>query len=171
MQNNFSPRPRLRPARRAALGASLLAIALATTSCVELPPTPKPDYKIHVKTEGNKTTAVPPTCASWNSDMTDPYDNQPLPQFGCANARNLAMMVERPEDLVEGRPMGAASAVTSLGAVIRYDNNQTRGLLWTGSDPNTVATTTSSTPASSLTGESAKSSGSSGSSSSAKSGP
>lgn len=157
------------PSRCAALCASLLLAMIATTSCVELPPTPKPDYKIHVKAEDGKTTAIPPACASWNTDITDPFDNQPLPQFGCATARNLAMMVERPDDLVNGRPAGAPDAVTSLGAVIRYHNNQTRGLLWTGSDPNTIATTTSSTPASSMTGETAASSGSSGSSS--KSGP
>ncbi|MER2519828.1 MAG: CpaD family pilus assembly lipoprotein [Bdellovibrionales bacterium] len=151
------------PSRSALFQASALLAALMATACVELPPTPKPDYAIHVKTQNGKTAAIPPQCASWNADITDPFDNQPLPQFGCANARNLALMIDRPEDLLEGRPVGAPDSVTSLGAVVRYRNNQTRGLIWTGSDANSVATTTASTPASSMTGEVAASSGSSSS--------
>lgn len=155
-------------AQRATCAAVLLA-ALSAAACVELPPTPKPDYAIHVKTRNGKATAVPPTCASWNTDVTDPFDNQPLPQFGCANARNLAYMIDRPEDLVDAREIGSPDAVTTLGSVIRYKNNQTRGLIWTGTDASTVATTSASTPSSSLTGEAAGSG--SGGTSSSKSGP
>ncbi len=142
-----------RQSRRALVQSAALLAALVTTACVELPPTPKPDYAVRVRTQNGKSTAIPPQCASWNTDITDPFDNQPLPQFGCATARNLALMIERPEDLVEGRPLGTPDSVTSLGAILRYRNNQSRGLIWTGTDPNSVATTTASTPASSLTGE------------------
>lgn len=31
----------------------------------------------------------------------------PQPQIGCANQRNLALMIDAPEDLVVGRPLGA----------------------------------------------------------------
>lgn len=160
-----------RPPQRQALRASIFLAALTMSACVELPPTPRPDYAIRVKTENGKTVAVPPPCPSWNTEVTNPFDNQPLPQLGCANARNLASMIERPEDLLEGRDIGSPDAVTSLGAVIRYKNNQTRGLIWTGSDPSTTATTTASTPSSSMTGEAAGSGSGGGASSSSKSGP
>jgi hypothetical protein len=54
----------------------------------------------------------------------------------------------------------------------RYDNNQPRGLIWTGNEDNSVAVTTSSAPSSSLTGDitggaGASSSGSAGASAAA----
>jgi len=100
--------------------------------------------------------AIPPGCPNWTTATTDPYDNQPLPQFGCANARNLAIMVDRPEDLVRGRDMGDSSGVLTVGAMRRYYNNQTRGLLDLDTSPDmSSAITTSPTPTSSMTGEAA----------------
>ena len=98
--------------------------------------------------------------------MTDPYDNQLTPQFGCSNARNLALSVERPDDLVHGRELGPQRAATAVGSIRRYDNDQTRGLI----DPNTnadssLAATTSSAPASAMSGDVTASSAASGSSS------
>ena len=136
-----------------------LTLALLTlttlTACESLyPPTPKPDHTIRVMPTENGLVAVPPDCLNWSKDTMNPYDNQVLPQFGCANARNLAMMVEKPEDLLKGRDGGKAIGVTTVGAMHRYYNNQTRGLIWTSeTDPNSVATTTAPSAASPLTGE------------------
>jgi hypothetical protein len=115
-------------------------------------PTARPDYSIRVVPSNHGSVAVPPACENWTTSVTDPYDNQPLPQFGCANARNLALMVERPDDLVKGRDLGPANGVTAAGAVYRYDANEPRGLMWTGQDPNQVGNTTAPTPASKITG-------------------
>jgi len=140
-----------------------LAVLLLAACSSPYPPTPKPDYTIRVIQTPNGMVAVPPPCPSWVNDTSNPYDNQPLPQFGCANARNLAMMVERPEDLTQGRPLGPTSGVTSVGSMVRYNNNQTRGLIWTGQEPNQMSATTASTATSAMTGE--MTSGSSGGSS------
>lgn len=139
-------------------------------------PTMRPDYTIHVVSTPNGDKAIPPACPSYATQISDPYDNQPMPQFGCAYMRNLAMSVEQPSDLVHGRDLGPARGVAAVGAVRRYDNNQTRGLI----DPNTnadsaVAATTSSAPASALSGDitggASATSSSSSSSSPAASGP
>jgi hypothetical protein len=133
----------------------LSASVLALSACDTLyPPTPKPDNTIKVVQTSKGPVAIPPTCLDWASATTNPYDNQPLPQFGCATARNLAMMVDQPNDLIHGREMSAGRAVTTVGAIRRYDNNQTRGLIDPDSAPDTsVAATTSSTAASPLTGD------------------
>ena len=151
---------------------ALLAFSvLALSACGDLyDPTMRPDYVIKVTPTAQGSVATLPTCPKWTTDNADPYDNQPLPQFGCANARNLAAMVENPKDLVQGRALDNARGVTSVGAVRRYDNNQARGLVWTGTENNQAAATTSSTASSGMTGDvtgaaSASSSSSSSSSS------
>ena len=140
---------------------------LALAACEDpYAPTLRPDYTIRVMPTAQGMVAAPPPCPSWATETTDPFDNQPMPQFGCANARNLADMVENPNDLVTGRPMGDARGVTAVGSIRRYDNDQTRGLIWTGTESNQTATTTASTSSSSLTGDVTGGAGASSSSSS-----
>jgi hypothetical protein len=151
----------------------LLATVPLLAACEGLyPPTPHPDYTIHVVSTPQGDKAIPPECPSWAAATTNPYDNQMIPQLGCATARNLAQMVERPDDLVDARPLGPERGVTAVGAVRRYDNNQTRGLI----DPNTnadsaVAATTSTAPASSMSGDITGNSSAAASPSSAASSP
>lgn len=154
-----------------------LLSVLSLTACQVYQPTPKPDYTIQVIPTAKGMTAIPPTCPNWATDITDPYDNQPVPQFGCATARNLAMMTENPEDLVKGRDLGETRGVLMVGAIRRYDNNQTRGLLSTSSSlDNAADVTTSPASSSTMTGDvtgstSGGSSSSSSSSSSTSTGP
>lgn len=123
------------------------------TACDSLRnPTPQMDNRIRVVQQGGQSVAVAPTCASWTGDEANPFDNQPFPQYGCATARNLAMMVENPNDLIQGRNMGSARGVLAVGGIRRYDDNVTRGLIWTGTETNVVAVTTSSAPASNVKG-------------------
>ena len=77
------------------------------------PITPAPDYAIKVAPGGGWPgyTAIPPNCPRWTDNDLNFFDNQPLPQFGCANARNFALMVDRPQDLLQGRDSGPASGV------------------------------------------------------------
>ena len=133
------------------LSCSLLAL----TACADpYPPTPRPDYTIHVVSTPKGDVAVPPACPSWSTATTDPYDNQPNPQFGCSQARNLALSVEQPEDLVQGRELGPERGVIAVGAIRRYDNNQTRGLLYLSTSLDTAAdATTASSASSALTGD------------------
>jgi hypothetical protein len=137
---------------------SLISLSLgllALGACADpYAPTPRPDYTIRVISTPKGDAALPPACPSWSTATTDPYDNQLLPQFGCANARNLALAVDRPSDLVRGRDLGPQRGVTAVGSIRRYDNDQARGLI----DPNTsadssVAATTSSAPASAMSGD------------------
>ncbi|MGE3622714.1 MAG: CpaD family pilus assembly lipoprotein [Bdellovibrionales bacterium] len=108
--------------------------------------------------------ALPPACPRWSDNNVHFFDNQPLPQFGCADARNLAMMVEKPEDLLRGRDMGPASGVLTSGSIMRYNNNQTRGLIWfTPTPQNSVDATSAPTATSAMTGETPLNSGGSSS--------
>ena len=162
----------------------LMLSLIPLAGCADLyPPTPTPDYSIRVMKTSQGAVALPPNCPSWVSDVRDPYDNQPDPQFGCASARNLALMAERPTDIVEGRDLGDTRGVKLVGAIHRYDNDQTRGLIYISPSPdNSVDITTSSTAASPITGDvtgnntpsssgSASSSSPSSSTSSSSSGP
>jgi len=135
----------------AVLLLGLSSVLAACTSPYE--PTLRPDYSIRVIPTKQGGLAIPPECPSWAEETADPFDNQPLPQFGCASARNLAAMVEKPEDLVIGRKLDNARGVLAVGAVRRYDNNQTRGLVMPGPDNSQVAITTAPTAASEMTGD------------------
>ena len=130
------------------------ACLIGLTACeTGLAPTPVPDYTIRVMSSSNGVVAIPPNCANWTTDTINPFDTEMLPQLGCATARNLAMMVENPNDLVHGRDMSASRSVSDVGSVRRYDNNQTRGLIWLSTDPNQVAATSAPTATSGITGD------------------
>ncbi|MDD3371269.1 MAG: CpaD family pilus assembly lipoprotein [Alphaproteobacteria bacterium] len=127
---------------------------LALASCDSLyPPAYQPDLTIHVVPSEKGNVAVAPKCANWKDNLDVYPDNVPYPQFGCSNAQNLAALVDEPKDLVEGRPLDASRSVLAVGAVRRYDNNQTRGLIMPVSDTSQPAATTSATGASTMTGD------------------
>jgi hypothetical protein len=152
-----------------AISKFLVLALLPLAACQVYEPTPKPDYTIGVMPTASGMVAIPPTCPSWSGNVTDPYDNQPVPQFGCATARNLALMADNPQDVATGRSLDDTRGVAMVGAIRRYDNNQTRGLIYTSSSVDsavdiTTAPVTSSTMTGDVTG-SANSSGASSSSS------
>lgn len=122
---------------------------LAFSACSMAAPTIKPDYTIRVQKGEKGATALPPECVAWTAAMPDPFDNQPMPQFGCATARNIAMMSDEPGDLVEGRTLGAERASQSIGAIRRYDDDKTLGLVWPSADSNALAVA----PKADLTGD------------------
>src|ERR1700689_3348682 len=96
------------------LNLLLMAGLLGISACAV---SPTPDYTIRVvpASNGQAAQAIPPTCPHWSDNDLNFFDNQPLPQFGCADARNLAMMVDNPEDLLQGRNPGPANGVTTAG--------------------------------------------------------
>lgn len=113
---------------------SLLTLSLLLTSglsaCVEMHSTPVPDYRVKVMVSPDgQATAVAPECPSWADTNMSPLDNQHWQQFGCANARNLANMVDNPKDLVEPREAGAADGTYGASAVDLYRTGKTKALL------------------------------------------
>jgi len=118
--------------------ASVLTLALLLTGCITTDSDPvlkHPDHRIVVApaAPGSKTLkAYAPECPVWTDHRPDPYDNMPQPQIGCANQRNLALMIDQPADLVAGRKLGPADAARSSSATQRYRDNKVTGLY----DPN-----------------------------------
>ncbi|MDD3030225.1 MAG: CpaD family pilus assembly lipoprotein [Alphaproteobacteria bacterium] len=138
------------PSRTLLLSLGLLMLA----GCDSIrAPTPRADYTIAVTESSGGPEALRPECAPWSGDEASPLDGQALPQFGCATARNLASIVEAPNDLVEGRPLDKERGVMAVGTIRRYDNNQTRGLIVPTADSSQPAATTAATGASGLTGD------------------
>lgn len=111
------------------------SVALMVSGCESLNDAPRaPDYRIQVvpSPDGNGYIAIPPTCPDWRTETTDPWDNNPWPQYGCATQRNLAMMIDRPEDLVRGRDLSAANGTVVAAGMARYQKGKTTALV----DPN-----------------------------------
>ncbi len=135
--------------------SNILLLGLtALSSCSVYDPTPTPDYRIKVMQTPEGMVAIPPTCPGYAEAVKDPYDNQPMPQFGCASARNLALMADRPSDIVKPRDLGPTSGYPMVGSVMRYNNGQTRGLIYPSASTDTaVDVTTSSSATSSISGD------------------
>lgn len=110
----------------------LLVSALAFTTLLGgCEAAPKPDYRIKLMSapNGKGVVAVPPECPSWTDVASGPLENQPWPQYGCAQARNLAAQIERPEDLIQGRPSDRIDAEVNAAAVDRYRLGRTKQLI------------------------------------------
>jgi hypothetical protein len=98
-------------------------VLLALPACA-MPPDYSPHYvQVPVVTTDkhhNKVVRyepVPEACLT-----PDPTDDQLGPRLppGCANNANLQMMVERKEDVIHGRKLGAAPASPSARAAAKY---------------------------------------------------
>jgi hypothetical protein len=97
---------------------------------------PAPDYRIRIMTGADgQLVAVPPKCPDWRTSNTGPLQNEPWPQYGCASTRNLAAMVEKPEDLQQGRDMSPALGSKAALSMRHYNMEKTTPLI----DPNAKA--------------------------------
>ena len=67
--------------------------------------------------------ATPPNCPDWRKPANQNFQNSPSSNFGCANAVNLALMVEDPADLLRGRPLGPGDAAGLVHGMQRYRSN------------------------------------------------
>jgi Pilus biogenesis CpaD protein (pilus_cpaD) len=74
----------------------------------------------------------PPTatrpCSLWFNYPADRHSNRDSPYLGCANDANLRVMIDRPEDLAQGRPLGPASGEREARAVEAYRQGKVRPL-------------------------------------------
>jgi hypothetical protein len=110
----------------------VLAVALlALTACTEGADGSRPDYRIGVMKdpETGKTIAVSKPCPEWNHYIGDGFNNQFNPQFGCAQSQNLAKMIDRPNDLVYGRPATEGDAGPAVLGIERYRTGKTKELM------------------------------------------
>lgn len=131
---------------------SVFALLLAIGGCASWERTPTPDYRISlVPAADGKMMAVSAPCPDWRTHNLGAFQNDPWPQYGCASARNLAVMLDQPADLVAGRPMEHANAETTSAAMERYITGKTMPLM----DPSAAAPQNASSGGSGATGGSA----------------
>lgn len=69
----------------------------------------------------SRTRAQVAGCPNWDRPAAPDYDNQQMPNFGCAVNGNLTAMVADPQDLIYGREGGSVvDAATASKAVNAY---------------------------------------------------
>lgn len=116
---------RIHPARNWGwlIAAGVLVTALA--GCVNEPP----------------VSAAPRPCAPWVDYPVDNHSNRDSPYLGCSNDVNLLRMVERPQDLDQGRPLGPANGGRQADAVKAYDKDQVRPFADSSARPSQTGST------------------------------
>jgi pilus assembly protein CpaD len=68
-----------------------------------------------------RNVAVPPACPDWRkADNDGDPSNTPMSNLGCANMRNLGLMIADPGELIAGRSAGAGSGEPLAAGVERY---------------------------------------------------
>lgn len=84
----------------------------------------------------SRLIVTPPACGDWSEGTGEDFDNQPHPNFGCAQKANLARMVADPHDLIAGRdPEGPYDSRADAYAVRAY---RTHGVEWGEADASTT---------------------------------
>ena len=63
-------------------------------------------------------------CSAWPNDPADLHSNAEPIGLGCSNHLNLRSMLERPEDLQAGRPLGPADGTRQIKAVEDYQQGR-----------------------------------------------
>ncbi|MGQ9367334.1 CpaD family pilus assembly lipoprotein [Azospirillum sp. ST 5-10] len=127
--------------RTATRSRPLLAVALVAASallpaaCTSTPLEP-PHWPIAVtpaRETPERLVAVPPDCGPVPTTLPDaevrpgPWHDGGL-GLGCATARNLAVTVEQPRDLLGGRALAPGDAEREAAAVRRYRQGQEKAL-------------------------------------------
>lgn len=77
-------------------------------------------------------------CPAWVDFPESYYDNENWVFFGCTNAFNLNIMLEKGSDVVEGRRLGPSSGVRESMAVERYNQGKINSATSTGSASPTI---------------------------------
>jgi pilus assembly protein CpaD len=86
----------------------------------------------------SRYTVTVPECPAWDDLLENYVSNGPTIPLGCANARNLGLMVEDPRDLLVGRTTGPTDAGHEVKAIERYMEDKVKPL------PSNNTTSTSS---------------------------
>jgi len=83
-----------------------------------------------------KISAVAGPCGLWPEDLGPSiknksyFENKPYYNFGCANQRNLAAMVDNPSDLVQPRPETPAYTARRTAAFEKYRKGEPTSILY-----------------------------------------
>lgn len=90
-----------------------------------------------------------PSCRNkdWSENLSTNWDNKTYPTFGCSLQENLAAMAADPRDLVQAKPMDAASASASRRDTVmdKYEKGESTGGNRTAGDSGKVADVSSGT--------------------------
>ncbi|HVY12288.1 MAG TPA: CpaD family pilus assembly lipoprotein [Alphaproteobacteria bacterium] len=91
----------------------------------------RPDYRIGVlhDNETGRAVALAKPCPTWHQHIGEGLENHFEPQFGCADAYNLAHEIERPTDLISGRRPADAEAAPGVLGIERYREDKTKQLI------------------------------------------
>src|SRR5258707_2621979 len=90
-----------------------------------------PRHMAAIRLNFPKISATAGPCGLWPEDLGPSvnnkgyYDNKPYYNFGCANQRNLAAMVDNPADLVQPRPETPAYWPRRNAAFAKYKRGTT----------------------------------------------
>jgi pilus assembly protein CpaD len=77
-----------------------------------------------------RSVAIPPACPDWRkADNDGDPSNTPMPNLGCANMRNLGLMIADPSELMAGRSMSPGSGEPLAAGVARYRAGQVTPLV------------------------------------------
>jgi len=76
----------------------------------------------------SRFTVTPPECPAWDDLLENYVSNGPTIPLGCANVRNLNLMVEDPRDLLVGRTTGPTDAGREVKAIERYMEDKVKPL-------------------------------------------
>ena len=76
----------------------------------------------------SRYTVTAPECPAWDDLLENYVNNGPTMPLGCANARNLNLMVEDPRDLLVGRTTGPTDAGHEVKAIERYMEDKVKPL-------------------------------------------
>lgn len=115
----------------------ILSSALALAGC-SANPTERVEWPVTVApAAGNpqRLVAVPPECGPVPATVDDLHGtawHNPQLGLGCSQARNFALQVENPRDLLSGRPAGAPDAEREAAAVARYHKGEEKDLMRSG---------------------------------------
>jgi pilus assembly protein CpaD len=89
--------------------------------------------------------AVAGPCGVWPEDLGPSiknkgyFDNKPYWNFGCANQRNLAAMVDNPSDLVQPRPETPAYTARRTYALDKYRQGQPSATAYPDADKSKIS--------------------------------
>ena len=84
----------------------------------------------------------PRVCGDWSRAPREDFSNRALPNFGCADAANLAAQLADPADLVRGRGTARQAGEAAARAVERYRTDTATPLAGSTSPAATAAPAT-----------------------------
>jgi len=68
-----------------------------------------------------------PTCGDWSENVAFNPTNNPYPDFGCSNRRNLGLTVADPGDLIDAQPMTGTGAARRDTVLDSYNSGEPIG--------------------------------------------